>query len=367
MVRLENFAVHQFPVNSSTAAKPRCERQGAASCFPCLGLLVAILLPAMLGAQDRQVVAKQYYGTFSATHPELLRIKPGDLVATKTLDCSGYDEHGEARCALGNPLTGPFFVEGAEAGDALRVHLRKLELNRNWGSSCYRLGLFAVTPEFIPTMPPNNLYPDRVIKGSSDLVRWDIDLAQKKVRLRDPASGQPRLEFTARPMLGCIGVAAEGEFAPTSEPAGSYGGNLDYNEVREGATILLPVYHPGALLYIGDGHALQGDGEPTGNGIETSLDVAFSVDIVKKSHLTGPRLETPDYLISVGAQPEFSSDLNHGLQMATTDMVRWLTGEYKMDSWVAQVLVAFQGKYDVITVAGSVGLRIPRNCLPNRP
>jgi len=224
--------------------------------------------------------------------------------------------------------------------------------------------LFAVTPEFIETMPPNNLYPDRVIKGSSNLVRWDIDLAQEKVRLRDPASGEQKLEFAARPMLGCIGVAAEGEFAPTSEPAGSYGGNLDYNEVREGATVLLPVYHPGALLYIGDGHALQGDGEPTGNGIETSLDVAFSVDIVKKAHLTGPRLETPDYLISVGAQPEFSSDLNHGLQIATTDMVRWLTEEYKMDSWVAQVLLAFQSKYDVITVAGSVGLKIPKTCLP---
>ncbi len=321
----------------------------------------------MVGAEDHPVVAKEYYGTFSATHPVLLRIKPGDVVATKTLDCSGYDEHGEVRTALGNPLTGPFFVEGAEEGDALRVHLRKLQLNRNWGSSCYRLGLFAVTPEFIETMPPNNLYPDRVIKGSSNLVRWDIDLAQNKVRLRDPASGQQKLEFAARPMLGCIGVAAEGEFAPTSEPAGPYGGNLDYNEVREGATVLLPVYHPGALLYIGDGHALQGDGEPTGNGIETSLDVAFSVDIVKNAHLTGPRLETSDYLISVGAQPEFSSDLNHGLQIATTDMVRWLTEEYKMDSWVAQVLLAFQSKYDVITVAGSVGLRIPKSCLPKRP
>jgi acetamidase/formamidase len=168
-------------------------------------------------------------------------------------------------------------------------------------------------------------------------------------------------------MLGCIGVAPEGEFTPTSGPAGSYGGNLDYNEVREGATILLPVYHSGALFYVGDGHALQGDGEPIVSGIETSLDVEFSVDLVKKAHLTGLRLETPDYLITIGAQPEFSSDLNRGLQVATTDMVRWLTEEYKMDSWVAQVLLAFQSKYDVITVAGSVGLKIPKRCLPNRP
>jgi amidase len=319
----------------------------------------------MLGAEDHQVVAKKYYRTFSATHPVLLRIKPGDVVATKTLDSSGHDEHGEARSTRGNPLTGPFFIEGAEEGDALRVHLRKLELNRNWGSSCYRLGLIAVTPEFIETMSPDNLYPDRVIKGYSNLVRWDIDLAEKMVRLRDPVSGQLKMEFAARPMLGCIGVAPEGDFTPTSGPAGPYGGNLDYNEVREGATVLLPVYHPGAFFYLGDRHALQGDGEPTGNGIETSLNVEFSVDLAKQAHLTGPRLETPDYLISVGAQPEFVSDMNHGLQVATTDMVHWLTQQYKLDSWVAQVLVAFQSKYDIITVAGSVGLRIPRKSLPN--
>jgi acetamidase/formamidase len=362
----------QMPAARRMLPRPRIEkshdmRESTGFDFRSLCLLVALLLPATLGAEDHQVVAKQYYLTFSAAHPMLLRVKPGDVIATKTLDSSGYDEDGEARSPHGNPLTGPFFVEGAEEGDALRVHLWKLQLNRNWGSSCYRLGLFAVTPEFIATMSPDNLYPDRVIKGSANLVRWDIDLAQNMVRLRDPASGQQKLEFTARPMLGCIGVAPEGDFTPTSGPAGSYGGNLDYNEVRQGATVLLPVFHPGALLYIGDGHALQGDGEPTGNGIETSLNVEFSVDIVKQAHLTGPRVETPDYIISVGAQPEFTSDLNRGLQVATTDMVRWLTKEYKMESWVAQVLVAFQSKYDVITIAGSVGLKIPKRCLPNRP
>ena len=332
-----------------------------------LGALVALLLPATLGAEQHEIVAQKYCLTFSAAHPVLLRVKPGDSIATKTLDCSGYDEQGEVRSPDGNPLTGPFFVEGAEKGDALRVHLQKLQLNRNWGASCYRLGLFAVSPEFIETMPPNNLYPDRVLKGSADLVRWDLDLAQNMVRLRDPAGGQQVFEFKARPMLGCIGVAPEGDFVPTADPAGPYGGNLDYNEVREGATILLPVYHPGGLLYLGDGHALQGDGEATGNGIETSLNVEFSVDLVKQAHLTGPRLETSDYLISVGAQPEFVSDLNRGLQIATTDMVRWLTKEYKMESWAAQVLVAFQGKYDVVTVAGSVALKIPKSSLPHRP
>jgi amidase len=329
--------------------------------------LILLLAPAMLGAEDLQVVAKKYCLTFSASHPVLLRIKPGDVVTTKTVDCFGLDEHGEVASPPGNPLTGPFYVEGAEAGDALRVHLRKLQMNRPWGASYYRMGLLAVTPESILKMHSDQLYPDLVIKGYANLVRWDIDLAKSRVQLRDPVSGQRSLEFAAHPMLGCIGVAPGGEFTPTNETSGPYGGNLDYNEIREGAAVLLPVHHAGAYFYLGDAHALQGDGEAIGSGIETSMAVEFSVDLFKKAHLTGPRLETPDDLISVGAQPEFRSDLNLALQAATTDMLRWLTEEYKMKSLEAQELLSFQAKYDVITVAGSVGLKIPRRCLPPHP
>jgi len=172
-----------------------------------------------------------------------------------------------------------------------------------------------------------------------------------------------KLEYPAIPMLGCIGVAAQGDSAPTSGPAGSYGGNLDYNEVREGATIFLPVYHPGALLFVGDGHALMADGEPTGNGIETSMDVEFSVEIRKQKNLAGPRLENTEYLISVGAQPEFVSSLNRALQLATTDMVGWLTRDYHLEPWAAHLLIAMQGKYDVVTVAGSMALKVPKKYL----
>ena len=127
-----------------------------------------------------------------------------------------------------------------------------------------------------------------MIHGRANMVRWDLDLQHNTVRLNDPASQSAKLEFPAIPMLGCIGVAAPGDFAPTSGPAGSYGGNLDYNEVREGATVILPVYHPGALLFLGDGHALMADGEPTGNGIETSMDVEFSVDVRKTAESRRP-------------------------------------------------------------------------------
>jgi len=319
---------------------------------------------AILAAQTQPLVPAVYYRTFSHTHPVLKRIRPGEVVATQTVDSSGRDLHGDVRHSEpGNPLTGPFYIEGAEPGDGILVHLRKVRLNRDWGYSGFRLGLYALDPGAVEGIYSDKTRPDGVIRGRSNLVRWDIDVERHTVRLRDLASQRVKLEYPAIPMLGCIGVAAQGDFAPTSGPAGSYGGNLDYNEVREGATIILPVYHPGALLFLGDGHALMADGEPTGNGIETSMDVEFSVEIRKQKNLAGPRLENTEYLISVGAQPEFVSSLNRALQLATTDMVGWLTRDYHLEPWAAHLLIAMQGKYDVVTVAGSMALKVPKKYL----
>lgn len=332
------------------------------------GLFVACSSSAPVTPADvHEVVAETYYRTFSRAHPVLKRVKPGDTVVTKTLDAGGQDEKDARRSEPGNPLTGPFFVEGAEPGDALVIRFRKIRMNRKWGWTTYRLGLFALTPESIEGLYPNRYKDDLIRPGRSNLVPWDIDLERQTVRLREPVSEAIRLEFPARPMLGCVGVAPAGDFAPTSGPSGSYGGNLDYNEIVEGSVVLLPVYHPGGLLFIGDGHALQADGEPTGTGVETSMDVEFAVDVRKKAGLTGPRVETAEHLISVGSQPEFASSLDRALQMATSDMVSWLVKEHKLEPWAAHLLVGYQGRYDVVTVAGSMALKIPRKALARRP
>ena len=105
------------------------------------------------------------------------------------------------------------------------------------------------------------------------------------------------------------------------------------------------------------------DGEPTGTAVETSMDVEFSVEIKKNARVNGPRVETADYVISLGSQPEFSSSLDRGLQMATTDMIRWLTGDYQLEPWAAHQLIGAAGKYDVVTVAGTMALRIPKKYL----
>ena len=315
---------------------------------------ILILLPWAITAETHTVVAEKYYRTFSHQHAVLKKIAAGDTVITKTVDSGGKDEKGVERSPGSNPLTGPFYIEGVEAGDAIAVRFSKVGLNRNWGTSSNRLGLYSLTPEAV----------EKIFPGKR--VTWEIDLPAKKVRLTDPASTKLKLEFAAKPMLGCVGVAAPGDFAPTSGPAGNYGGNLDYNAVGEGATVILPAYHPGALLFIGDGHALQGDGEATGNGVETSMDVEFSVEVRKKVKLAGPRIETADEIISVGAQPEFVSSLNRALQLATTDIVDWLVTGYGLEPWAAHVLISFQARYDVVTVAGTMALRIPKAALPRR-
>ena len=327
--------------------------------------LIGVSVPAA-AAEPTPVVPTSYYRTFSRSHPVLKAIKPGEVVATRTIDSAGLDEKDVKRSEPFNPLTGPFYIEGAEPGDALVVTLRKVRLNRDWGWSAYRLGLVSLTPEVVEQIYPNDVHPDLVIKGRNTIVPWDIDRKANTVRLRTPKSQAHPLEFPARPMLGCIGVAPAGDFAPTSGPSGSYGGNLDYNKVGEGAMVYLPVYHPGGLLFLGDGHALQADGEPTGTGIETSMDVEFSVTLKKAAKLTGPRVETAGEIISVGSQPEFASALDNGLKMATSDMADWLAKDYGMEPWAAHLLIGYQGRYDVVTVAGSMALCLPKDRLPKR-
>jgi acetamidase/formamidase len=191
-------------------------------------ILVTLLLP-MLGALPQPIVPERYYRTFSHANAILHRVRAGEVVATQTLDSSGRDLHGNVRHPEpGNPLTGPFFIEGADPGDAILVHPRRVRLNRNWVYSGYRLGLYSLLPEFIESLYLANYKPDLVIPGRSNLVRWDIDLQSDVVRLRDPANAVIKMEFPAIPMLGCIGVAAPGDFGPTSGPSGSYGGNMDY-------------------------------------------------------------------------------------------------------------------------------------------
>jgi acetamidase/formamidase len=137
---------------------------------------------------------------------------------------------------------------------------------------------------------------------------------------------------------------------------------MDYNELREGATVYLTVNEPGALVFIGDGHAAQGDGELTGDALETSMDVDFSVDIVRGITIGGPRAENAEFLMSIG----IAGDLQEALRVATADMTRWLAAEYKLNSAELASVLGTVVKYDVADLVGtqiSIVAKVPRAAL----
>src|SRR5215470_10705980 len=213
-----------------------------------------------------------HYHTTIGSHEPVLRIAPGDTVITTTVDAAGSDAHDEQVTPGGNPETGPFFIEGAEPGDTLVVHLLRLETNRTTGWSASLLAPYTADPGF--------LRQEALREPKS--VTWRID-KEKGIAYIDAVDFKgPRIQLPLRPMLGCVATAPANKAAiPTSYPD-NFGGNMDYNGMGAGASLMLPVFEPGALFFLGDGHARQGDGEVLGNAIETSLDVEFSVEVLKR-------------------------------------------------------------------------------------
>jgi amidase len=266
-----------------------------------------------------------FYRQFSAFNKPVLHIAPGDVVHTTTVDAGGRDEHGESRSAGGNPQTGPFYIDGTLPGDTLVVHILKLRLNRDWAVSDDALVGRALDSDLAVMM-----------KDTGKTVRWHLD-RERGVAYPERRSGHlARYEIPLRPMLGGLAVAPNpAGAAPGTGDSGNWGGNMDFNEIGEGTTVYLPVSNPGALLYLGDGHAAQGDGELNGNALETSMDVEFSVDVISGKQVPTTHLETATHIAAMG----FDGSLDGALKDATSSMSDWLKQEYKLTpSEIAQVI-----------------------------
>ena len=287
----------------------------------------AELVPARrAGAPERhEFVPTTFYRQFSATNKPVLTIAPGDSVYTTTVDAGGTDEKSVTRVLGGNPETGPFYVETAAPEDTLAVHLTRLRLNRDWADSDDFLVGRAVDSDLAVKM-----------KEGGKQVRWHLDTEHGVATPEKPAEHLTRYAVPLRPMLGCVAVAPNvAQAAPGTGDSGRYGGNMDFNEIVEGATVHLPVSVPGALLYVGDGHALQGDGELNGNARETSMDVEFTVDVIPGKRVPGPRVESATHIMAMGLE----GSLDDAFRSATANMAQWLADEYKLTpSEAAQVL-----------------------------
>ena len=262
---------------------------------------------------------------FSAATPPVLHIWPGDTVHTTTVDAAGTDEKGVTRVLGGNPETGPFFVETAMPGDMLVVRLTRLRLNRDWAISDDGLVGRALDADLAVKM-----------KDGFKNVRWHLDRDRGVAAPEKPTDHLTKFVVPLRPMLGCVAVAPGfGSAPPSTGDSGRWGGNMDFNEIVEGATVYLPVGQPGALLYIGDGHAAQGDGELNGNALETSMDVEFTVDLVSQKAMTGPRVESATHIMAVG----LAGSVDDALRSATAGLSQWLEQDFALSpSEIAMVL-----------------------------
>jgi acetamidase/formamidase len=332
-------------------------------------LSVLVVLAAALSgtgpvsAKTVNYVPQQIYFTYCFSHPPAARIASGDTVVTKTRDASNdafkpTDKTvaaGNLDLSRVNPQTGPFFVEGAEPGDTLKVQIDKITPNRDWGWGGALPYFGALAPEYKTMMvtPP----------VQDTLYVWKFDLRRNVAVLDMPKSKIGKVEVPLRPFFGTIGTAPYGKECISSLVPGTHGANMDFNEVVQGVTMYFPVFEKGALFMLGDGHAAQGDGEIMGAAIETSFDVQFTVEVIKNKKIDWPRLENAQYIMSIGS----TRPLMDALRLACSDMINWLVADYgyeKMDAYQLLGQTAVIKVANVVDPQYSVACALDKKYLP---
>ncbi len=272
-------------------------------------------------------VVKYTYGVA----PAVARLASGDILMTNTVDAFGnaIQKPGDTLNLVkgDNPLTGPFYVEGAEPGDTLAVKIIQLEVDGNQGVGAIAPGFGALNTTFYTPML-NAPLPEKI---------WfyPIDHATNTATFQALDSNYT-VKIPLHPFLGCIGVAPAGGEARSSIVPAEFGGNMDAPEVSAGNTLYLPVNVPGALLYMGDGHAAMGDGEVAGTAIEVPLRVRLQVNVLKGRRIAWPRFENENEIMTVGSY----RPLDDSLRIAFSELVAWIHSDYGLSELDAYELLS---------------------------
>lgn len=284
------------------------------------------------------------WGNYDAAAKPVLRIHSGDTVVFNTMITNSptrLEQAGVAPADVekslrdifdgvalkdrgpgGHILTGPVYIEGAEPGDALEIRIRKIELAIPYAYNGFRYGAGFLTDDFP--------YPRMKI----------IPLNKEKMT----AQFAPGIEIPLHPFFGSMGVAPPRDFGKyDSAPPTIIGGNMDNKELVAGTTLFLPVFNPGALFEIGDGHAGQGNGEVDITALETSLIGTLQFIVRKDMKLKYPRAETPTYYIAMG----FDDDLSEAARKAVREMVSFLVTEKNLSRDDAYMLTSVAGDVDI--------------------
>jgi acetamidase/formamidase len=323
-----------------------------------VGILVSLALgvcslPAAARAETIKFTPTAGVPSFMVREP-VLRLKPGDILESRT-----FSQPGDYYEREGGPWpgeVGPIYIEGATPNDTLVVKIIKVRPNRATAvSQLTPNGISAVAGDSRTRMLNDPLPSRRFV--------WQLDTGQLTGRLAMPNSKAKEVVVQLRPMLGRLAVAPAGAESFGGLWPGNFGGNMDSADAREGTTVYLPIFHDGALFYFGDGHALQGDGEICGSGLETTMDVTLQFDLIKGKSIRWPRMEdATDIMVAGSVRP-----LVDAFRIAQVELIDWLVTEYGFEKLEAYQLVSQVGHTRVANVVDpnyTVMAKFPKKYLP---
>jgi amidase len=308
-------------------------------------LAISVVLPLATFAQTSSLPSKseiiQYHATIDnvkyvyGVAPPVARLHPGNILEANSLDCFGnaIKRPGDTQALVkgDNPLTGPFFIEGAEPGDTLVVHILDLQVDGNQGLGAFAPGFGALNEtNYTPMLHPP--LPERI---------WfyPIDHASNTATFQALDSNY-KVKIPLHPFLGCIGVAPSSGEARSSIVPAEFGGNMDAPEASVGNTLYLPVSVSGGLFYFGDGHAAMGDGEIAGTAIEVPMRARLQFDLVKGKHTNWPRFENEKEIMAAGIY----RPVDDAVRIAFTELVAWIHADYGLSELDAYELLSKVGK-----------------------
>lgn len=308
-------------------------------------IMISKVLPAVLLigsashalAQSATDHVVKYHATINdvkyvyGTAPAAARLKPGDILETNTLDAFGnaIQKPGDTLSMVkgDNPLTGPFYIETAEPGDTLAVKILDLQVDGNQGIGATFPGFGAINATNYTAMLGAQI--------QERIWFYPVDHASNTASFHATDSNFS-VKIPLHPFFGCIGVAPAGGEARSSIVPAEFGGNMDSPEASVGNTVYFPVNVPGALLYMGDGHAAMGDGEIAGTAIEVPLRARIQVSVIKGRKINWPRFENSEAIMTVGAY----RPLDDCLRIAFTELIAWIHQDYGLSEMDAYELLS---------------------------
>ncbi|MGG6263886.1 acetamidase/formamidase family protein [Leptolyngbya sp. AN03gr2] len=309
----------------------------------------------LLPATDETV----QWGWFNNAEPPRARIKSGDTVVMETMMASlnqvlpGLSIEQITKLRTDFPgrgphsVTGPIFVEGAMPGDVLKIRINRI-VPRSYGANWNLPGSLKL-----------GQFPDKF--AEAQVKHFYLDLG------RGVTEFLPGIELPVRPFPGIIGVARAESGQYSTVPPGAYGGNLDCRELVQGTTIYLPVFVDGALLWSGDSHIAQGNGEINLTAIEGAFsELNLTVEVLKKTPLTFPRIETPTHWITMG----YDRDMNKAVDMLVEQTVKFVSDWKRISSKEAQQFMNDYGDCRVAEIVNQlkgVYCMLPKKASPKLP